>query len=998
MGSSKRVTVGFWYHMDILAVLCHAGPDDSLELVEIEIGERQAWLGSVTQSDTILIDKPDLFGGEEREGGVQGNVDVMMGEPDMSVNKYLVSSCQAAGITGPIPAYRRVMSLFFRGGTVLPGLDPSPEFSIIRGKKPFKIFGVTQYMDFIPPAFRWSAINPYFKKFRARVRRHWTGWYPAKAKIGNYMNPAHIIYECATNSEWGMGYPLSEFDDTRMKAVADVLYDEGFGLGITWYTEMKIEEFMGHIMQHINAVLNEDRVTGELFLKLIRNDYDPSTLIELNPSNCNLIEYKRPGVGEVVNEVTVKYRTAQGKWDAVTVQDLAGIVNQGQIINQTIEMPGIRTAELALIVAQRELESRAKPLSKITIEADRIAYSLYNGDVFKFSWPAEGVTSAIFRVLEMGLGTLDNNKIRIDAVLDVFGMPSASYAAPQPSGWVNPSQAPVAVTIQSPREATYLEVIQGIDEANRQFLGPDFGYGILLAARPQADSARYELNASNNNVDYADVESAGWTPTALLSAPVGRLTTTLPITGAMDFFKLVPGLIGYLGNEIVQIDPTEDFSNESQIKVKRGCVDTVPAEHPAGTRLWFYDEALMGFDPTERTQGETVYYKALTVSSRGKLPIADATATSLVFNNRYARPYPPGNLRINGVASPATFSGQPTVTWSHRDRLQQADQIIDTTAGNVGPEPGVTYTLRIYGEDGTTLLRTETGLSGTSYTYSEADELGDSELPGTGTSGYPNAVQASGPTAYWRMDEPSGTTMTDSSGNGYNGVYSNVTLGVAGPMPGTTAAQFNGTSSYAQVPDNAALRPGSGEYCIEMWLRFTSGSLGMAFGKFITAAPYTGPTFFVNYFDDTQTTGRVQFRDKATAGFRVNSNATGLNDGQWRHYVCQRRKVSTGPDVWHLELYINGTLDNFTVLSSVEDLSATGVIHVGSRSDQQRINGASDEVAYYVGKALTPTEVADHYNARLGAYRLNNSLRFELESVRDGLTSHQYHNIEVERV
>ena len=44
--------------------------------------------------------------------------------------------------------------------------------------------------------------------------------------------------------------------------------------------------------------------------------------------------------------------------------------------------------------------------------------------------------------------------------------------------------------------------------------------------------------------------------------------------------------------------------------------------------------------------------------------------------------------------------------------------------GDIGPEVGTTYTLRIYGESDT-LLREESGLTGTSYTYLTADEETD---------------------------------------------------------------------------------------------------------------------------------------------------------------------------------------------------------------------------------------------------------------------------------
>lgn len=56
------------------------------------------------------------------------------------------------------------------------------------------------------------------------------------------------------------------------------------------------------------------------------------------------------------------------------------------------------------------------------------------------------------------------------------------------------------------------------------------------------------------------------------------------------------------------------------------------------------------------------------------------------------------------------------------------------------------------------------------------------------------------PLAYFECVETSGTTMTDSSGNGYNGTWNAVTLADAdGPGPSMgKAPKFNGTSSYGR--------------------------------------------------------------------------------------------------------------------------------------------------------------------------------------------------------
>jgi len=68
---------------------------------------------------------------------------------------------------------------------------------------------------------------------------------------------------------------------------------------------------------------------------------------------------------------------------------------------------------------------------------------------------------------------------------------------------------------------------------------------------------------------------------------------------------------------------------------------------------------------------------------------------------------------------------QLTVSWSHRNRLgtwSYADSGATDEA-----EDGTEYDILVYGELGT-LVHTETGLTGTSWTYLEADEIAESGL------------------------------------------------------------------------------------------------------------------------------------------------------------------------------------------------------------------------------------------------------------------------------
>ena len=160
MGSGKKVTVGYRYYLGLHFGICH-GPVDAVQ--KVVIGEREAWVGFHTTTGTISIDNPQLFGGDKREGGVVGDLNILMGTSGQSVNSYL-----QAKIGGTIPAFRGILSAVWNGGQV-------------------------------------TSNNPYLKPWAFRVKRilqGWSGgsaWYPEKAEIFRNANPDII----------GSGYWLS---------------------------------------------------------------------------------------------------------------------------------------------------------------------------------------------------------------------------------------------------------------------------------------------------------------------------------------------------------------------------------------------------------------------------------------------------------------------------------------------------------------------------------------------------------------------------------------------------------------------------------------------------------------------------------------------------------------------------------------------------------------------------------------------------------------------
>jgi len=683
MSGSDGVVIGYWYSAGFHFCTCY-GPVDAV--TQVRVGDRVAWSGNKTDTGTITIHNLDLFGGESREGGLYGTLKVKMGKPDQT-------SADFHGSTHP--AYRGVLSLLWDG--------------------------------------LYSALNPYMKPWAFKVKRILKGWnndscwYAAKAVITidgvDHMNPAHIIYQCLTDPEWGMGYPTSTVDETTFAAAADQLYSESFGLSLIWNQQGKVQSFIGEVLDHIQGVIRNDPSTGKFVLKLVRDDYDPDDLDEFDESMIlDAEEYGRVSWGETVNEVTVKYiDQVNGKISAVTVHDIANIASQGAVISKTQQYNGIGNAELAQKVAMRDLKLASSPLARYKLKINRMAWRMLPGDIFKVTLPKLGITSVVLRVMDANIGSLDSNVVTVSAMEDVFALPSAVYVAQEPIGWEDPSSVPAESPARYVTEAAYYTLARNLSRADMSVLADDDCYLSVACQKPSGDALSYRLWTRTGSDDYVSKATGAHSPAATLTDALGKTDTVLDYTDSVNIGVVSLGTYAYIVNsgskyEAVRIDAITDTT----ITVKRGVLDTVPVPHDAGSTILF----AQGFESTDKViylPTETVDTKIQTRTGRGTLDVTTATVTSVTMAQRQNLPYPPGLFRINSSSYPATITGELTVSWAHRDRTQQTATIIDQDEASIGPEAGTTYTVKIYG-DGGTLKHTITGLTGTSYTLAEATE------------------------------------------------------------------------------------------------------------------------------------------------------------------------------------------------------------------------------------------------------------------------------------
>lgn len=536
------------------------------------------------------------------------------------------------------------------------------------------------------------------------------------------MNPAHIVRECLTDPDWGMGYPEEDIDDASFAAAADTLFDEEMGISLLWDRQTSIEDFVKEIVRHINGALYVDRVTGKFVLKLIRKDYVEDDLITLGEDDIEKVDgYGRPTFGELLNSVTINYwDAATGKTASIQVDDAALVQMQGGVIGTTVQYPGFTNAVIASKAGQADLRAFSTPLLSATVYANRKASGLNIGSVFKFEWPDLHDGYVVMRVTGMALGDGRNNKVRLSCTEDAFAIPASAVVAAPASGWENPSVVPEPAVYRIVAEAPYYELVQRLGQTQTDELlasNPSAGYVLASAAQPTgAINATLLVDAGAGYEDSGVVE---FCPVAFLSADVAPGDTTLPVTGGYALDEITVGSHAQLGAELVRIDAV----TSSALTVGRGVLDTVPTAHLSGAVLLAWDVFAEG-DSTEYSSGEELSVKLLPASGAGAVAASAATADVITLGQRAARPYPPGNVQINGEYFPVEIEGGAvTATWVHRDRVQQtAGLIADFLDGDIGPEVGTTYSARLVNATTDAEIEAFTGVTGTSQAFTPLTE------------------------------------------------------------------------------------------------------------------------------------------------------------------------------------------------------------------------------------------------------------------------------------
>lgn len=319
---------------------------------------------------------------------------------------------------------------------------------------------------------------------------------PPNFGIIQAMNPAHIIYECLTNREWGRGLNASRLDAPAFTQAATALHAEGFGLCLKWTRKDSIESFVQSVLDHIGAVLFPDRTTGLLKLRLIRADYDFSSLAPFTTEN-GILEITEALIGSpttAVNSVTVTYRDPITDEDrTVKVGNLASLQSSGGVINSASQdYPGVPVASLATRLAQRDLRAASTSLQRFTLVMDRRGHAIDPGSVIAIEDAKRGIPKTAVRVLRVEGSGITSGRVTITAVQDVFALPDQAFAADVPPTWTPPNTRP-CIDQQAVFEVPYFLLARNLSPADLSFVDENSAYIGALSSQGQPMNMGFRL-------------------------------------------------------------------------------------------------------------------------------------------------------------------------------------------------------------------------------------------------------------------------------------------------------------------------------------------------------------------------------------------------------------------------------------------------------------------------------------------------------------------------
>ncbi|MBX3082916.1 MAG: hypothetical protein KF716_14880 [Anaerolineae bacterium] len=213
---------------------------------------------------------------------------------------------------------------------------------------------------------------------------------------------------------------------------------------------------------------------------------------------------------------------------------------------------------------------------------------------------------------------------------------------------------------------------------------------------------------------------------------------------------------------------------------------------------------------------------------------------------------------------------------------------------------------------------------------------------------YPQVILLSQPERYARLDETSGTIITDLA-YGINGSYSSVTLNQSGAIYDGNPGILTGSGSVT-YPSIGLV---GHSYACEAWFKVASTPANNAVRSICNLSVSGGESWYVNLGYNTAQGYKLTFGHLTTLQL-----ATAVTPDAWHHMVCQFNYTTN-----YVEIYLDTTL----IANFADSSFTTANARLTAGNSATTMTFYLDEIAYY-HHTLTVGEINNHYAAAAAAF------------------------------
>ena len=592
-----------------------------------------------TNADFIVdVGSYDLYGVRDAEGGFKSDIKVRDGRSNQSIDTYYIDN----GLTTEDnePAYKWLTTISFQNAYI--GNQAS------LGNLEFLVKRTQRHPDYTDI------------------------WYSAKADIDGDLNPAHIVYECLTQ-DFGLNKSAAKIGDSFTDC-ADILYSEGFGLSYYWNKEKTIAEFIRDVLKTIDGYIYLDKTTQKYELKLLREQTDTTGIFEISDTNGifkELVKRSKTELGDIITDVEVEYTDVERGNIKSGVHDADAILAEriGRVNKQKYSFLGITDKKIAQKVCAREVAKGGKKRETITINCTMQADSLNNGDMFLFTYGELNYFKKPFRIIgKSSTNFLFSKYVTITAIQDLWVSANVvvSAAGSEAVEELYPSPTDTPSRVDS---ITYHQLSSILGDADAR-LKDGTETAFIHQSTPSNSFYKYRLDIDSEE----SLSAFSFTGSMLTDIAISKADTVISFSNAYKQSNIEINKYAYINEEIVYVTAI-DYTAKTAT-VERGLLDTYPQEHSAGMYLYF-------------TQGNFTYNgdydlhenidcKFIIISGGESLDTSLATTHNFTLDDRYYKPYPPKNIKINGediLTENIAVAGDIDITFASRNRLTETGNV-----------------------------------------------------------------------------------------------------------------------------------------------------------------------------------------------------------------------------------------------------------------------------------------------------------------------------------